>query len=155
VLGDPICQFSPSRCANGFGAAVAAGDFDGDGVSDLAVGMPDANDRAGQVELYRGSASGLGLSGYLAQGSQGFNGAPEQDDEFGAALGAWNWGRGSQADLAIGVPGEDIGSVKDAGLVQVVYGSSTGLITSGMQSLTEDQVGRAVTAGNQFGFALY
>jgi FG-GAP repeat len=52
------------------------------------------------------------------------------------------------ADLAVGVPGEN-GS---AGAVNVLYGSAGGL--SGARSQVFFQVGGAVEAGDQFGFAL-
>jgi FG-GAP repeat len=32
------------------------------------------------------------------------------------------------ADLAVGVPGEDVGSISDAGAVNVLYGSASGLL---------------------------
>ncbi|MHC4406534.1 MAG: integrin alpha, partial [Planctomycetota bacterium] len=37
-------------------------------------------------------------------------------------------------DLAVGVPYEDVGGVTDAGMVNVVYGSSTGLTATGSQT---------------------
>ena len=38
-----------------------------------------------------------------------------------------------EADLAVGVPGEDVGTVTDAGAVNVVYGSGAGLLSDGNQ----------------------
>ena len=66
------------------------------------------------------------------------------------------------ADLAIGVPGEDIGSIRDAGMVNVLYGSSTGLTSSGDQGWWQDSAGVLGTsegrpsarAGDAFGSAL-
>jgi hypothetical protein len=46
-----------------------------------------------------------------------------------------------QADLAIGVPGEDVGSDLEAGAVNVLYGSSSGLTSSGDQFWTQDSQG--------------
>lgn len=40
-----------------FGGALAAGDFNGDGRSDLAIGAPSENNFTGAVFVVRGSAS--------------------------------------------------------------------------------------------------
>ena len=45
------------------------------------------------------------------------------------------------ADIAIGVPGEDVGGNEDAGQVNVIYGSATGLTSSGNQSWHQDSPG--------------
>ena len=45
------------------------------------------------------------------------------------------------ADLAIGVPGESVGSVTGAGAVNVIYGSSIGLTATGNQFWTQDKLG--------------
>ncbi len=60
------------------------------------------------------------------------------------------------ADLAIGVSGEDVGSIVDAGAVEVLYGSPEGLAPVGDQFWTQDS--RAMTdaaeTGDTFGSAL-
>ena len=56
------------------------------------------------------------------------------------------------ADLAIGAPGEAIGSFSDAGAVSVLYGSADGLRGTGSQLFT--QVGGAAERGDRFGWAL-
>jgi hypothetical protein len=56
-------------------------------------------------------------------------------------------------DLAVGVPGENVGSIVDAGSVNVLYGSpGTGLLGVGSQLFTQPV--SAVEAGDQFGSAL-
>jgi FG-GAP repeat len=59
-------------------------------------------------------------------------------------------------DLAIGVPGEDVGSILDAGAVNVLYGSSNGLTSSGSQFWHQDKSGIEDTAeqDDAFGAAL-
>ena len=74
------------------GAALATGDFDGDGFDDLAIGMPFENVggliRAGAVNLLRGSAGGLSAVGdqLWHQDSPGVLDTAENIDDFGFAL---------------------------------------------------------------------
>ena len=56
------------------------------------------------------------------------------------------------ADLAIGSPFEDVGSVPDAGAVNVLYGTASGLSTTGSQLFTP--VGSAAQQDGWFGLAL-
>src|SRR5262245_5735108 len=44
-------------------------------------------------------------------------------------------------DLAVGVPNEDIGSVADAGAVNVIYGGFSGLSSANNQFLSQDSTG--------------
>jgi hypothetical protein len=67
-----------------FGAAIAPGDFDGDGLTDLAVGVPreDLGGRAdaGAVNVLYGTRHGL------RRGRQLTGGRPRKGAHFGAAL---------------------------------------------------------------------
>jgi hypothetical protein len=71
---------------------LAAGDFDGDGFDDLAIGVPEedvggASD-AGAVNVLFGSAAGLTAAGSQIwhQDSAGVPGAAENFDRFGNVL---------------------------------------------------------------------
>jgi hypothetical protein len=116
-----------------FGQALAAGDFNGDGFADLAVGAPgetiDDAQMAGAVNVLYGSASGLRASGNQIwyQGEGGLGGAPDEDDRFGHSLVAGDFNGDGYADLAIGVPYETVQGVIKAGAVQIIYGSAGGL----------------------------
>jgi FG-GAP repeat len=119
-----------------FGTSLAAGDFDGDGFADLAVGTPletlGTDSAAGSVNVIYGSGTGLAVQGNLSwtQGSLGLpdsDTATEPQERFGAALAAGDLGNGPEDDLAIGVPFEGIGSIQGAGAANVIYGSSSGL----------------------------
>ena len=60
------------------------------------------------------------------------------------------------ADLATGVPGESVGSVKQAGAVEVIYASADGLTATGAQlwSRASPGVDGEPTKGEQWGRSL-
>ena len=147
-----------------FGSALAAGFFDA-GPSDLAIGAPfedlGATSNAGAVNVVYGSNTGLvGRNQTLTQNSPGVVGTAESGDLFGAALARGiflnNFNGDDFADLAIGAPGEDVGTAADAGAVNVQYGSATGLPGPGGQLFTQNSagVGGAAESGDGFGAAL-
>ena len=145
-----------------FGSALAAAHLGKSTHADLAIGVHQedigATENAGAVNLVYGSSTGLTASGdqFWHQNSSGIADAAEEFDRVGAALTAANFGNGSQADLAIGGPGEDIGALQAAGAVNVLYGSSTGLTASGDQFWHQNSSGIADAAEglDDFGFAL-
>jgi len=117
-----------------FGQALAAGDFDGDGFEDLAIGVPDydsgMNSDVGAVVVLYGSWGGLTTDGltWFTQDHPSLQDAAEQGDKFGWTLAAGNFDGDDYDDLAIGIPYEHVAeNVSDAGAVQVIYGSATGL----------------------------
>jgi FG-GAP repeat protein len=148
--------------ADNFGQAVVAGDFNGDGFSDLAIGVhgEDVNgvSDAGAVNVIYGSSSGLTSSGdqFWTQDSSGIESSAESDDHFGGVLAAGDFDGDGQVDLAIGVPNEGVGDKPQIGAVSVIFGSSSGLTSSGDQFWTQDSPGIADTAesNDEFGHAL-
>jgi hypothetical protein len=154
-----------AAAGEGFGLALAAANFGNGAQDDLAIGVPGVTQEdqstivgAGAVTVLYGSTAGLTASGsqLFSQASPGVAGAAEYADSFGFALAAANLGNSGQADLAVGVPGEDLGGLQDAGAVNVVYGSTGGLTATGNQLLTQDSSGIAnlAEAGDGFGTAL-
>ena len=76
-----------------------------------------------------GSSSGLTADGdqWWDQDVPGVAGSAEPGDRFGAALGTGDFDGDGSADLAIGVPWEDLGSFFDAGGIHVSRGTTAGL----------------------------
>jgi hypothetical protein len=145
-----------------FGFALAAADFDHDRFADLAVGVQFESvgtlDAAGAVNVLYGTAAGLTGSGsqLFTQNSSGVGDTAEVGDLFGSALGAGDFDGDGFADLAIGAPLESIPRIFEAGVVNVLYGTPTGLTGSGSQTFTQNTpgVGSNAEPGDWFGYAL-
>lgn len=113
-----------------FGDALVAGDFNQDGVDDLAVGIPGDNQSRGAVQIVMGFWS-LGLTGrnqqLFVQGTGSLPDTAEPQDLFGASLATADFNGDGFADLAVGAPGESFPSLTWAGAVQILNGSLSGL----------------------------
>lgn len=147
-----------------FGSALAAGAFNADGFSDLAIGVPEEDFTgaadAGAVNVIYGSSTGLSTTAVRAPQAidQSMLGETrEAGDRFGAALSVWNFVVSPRADLAIGVPLEDVGTRVDAGLVHVLYGQNAGLSTSVRQMFSQgsNNLPDEAEAGDRFGHTVY
>lgn len=144
-----------------FGYSLACGDFDGDGFDDLAIGVPGENDSAGAVAILFGSLIGLTDSGnqLFSQDFPGVEGESEPGDSFGFSLVAADFNvsfGGVFDDLAVGVPFEGLGSIVNAGVVNVLFGGSAGLSATGNEMWHQDvgTVAGMVERNDLFGFSL-
>ncbi|MFK7885939.1 MAG: alkaline phosphatase D family protein [Gammaproteobacteria bacterium] len=143
------------------GASLAAADFDGDGFGDLAMGVPDENfddtPDAGRVHIIYGGDGGLDADNDQKLDQDALNGAPEEGDRFGEVLASGDFNADGYADLIVGAPAEHIGTIGDAGFVQLIFGSSNGLTEAGDKSWhqsTAGMPGDGNQEGDRFGAAV-
>ncbi|WP_448320886.1 FG-GAP repeat protein [Streptomyces sp. CO7] len=127
-------------------SALAAGDFDGDGRDDLALGEcreiadeniddpcgPEEFAAGGGIHVHYGSGTPSGSFGFrhqtLGQDSPGVAGVAESGDRFGAALAAADVDGDGRDDLYAGAPGEAIGARAGAGATTLLFGGPAGLL---------------------------
>jgi hypothetical protein len=127
-----------------FGSAIAEiGDLDGDGVTDLAVGAPMADDGvndAGAVWiLFMNTDGTVDSSEKISRISGGFDGTIRADDHFGAALaGIGDLNNDGIPDLAVGAPGYDRRG-SERGAVWVLFLNSDGSVLA--EQLIADREG--------------
>lgn len=153
-----------------FGASLASGDFDGDGLDDLVVGAPGESvggrSLAGAVTVFGGTAGGLAQIGReITAAPEGVAGTSEEGDRLGVAVAAGDTNGDDIDDLAIGIPGEDAPDIgfpvsADAGAVLVLRGRPATGVRPGLQGdsveLHLDDTGVAGTAraGDQLGITV-
>jgi hypothetical protein len=139
-----------------FGCTLAAGDFDNDGIDDLAIGADfdrvDGVNHAGSVFTVSGEKN-LGVNVGTGQ-IWNENSTPnmpdfaQTDDRFGASVVCGDYNGDGYADVAIGVPGESFGSSRN-GAVEILYGFFVGLTDLGNQFWTQSLLDS--TDGNELG----
>ncbi len=134
-----------------FGATLIGGDFDGDGCGDLAIGVPGENATSGAVHVVYGGSGGLnpGRRQWFTQATLGLS--IESTDAFGSSLSAGDFDGDGYDDLAVGSPGEDVGTVVAAGGFSVIYGGPAGLSVTGCQWFDQNTVGLFPEPDDSFG----
>ncbi len=130
---------------DGFATVMVSGDFNGDGLFDVAVGIPNEDweswdgfyvePNAGAVNVIYNTPHGLDAAHhqFWTQNETGV-GVSEEGDGFGASLAVGDFNGDHYDDLAIGAPYEDLEwegeTITNAGVVFVLYGSPAGLTTT-------------------------
>jgi hypothetical protein len=143
-----------------FGLSLASGDFNGNGVADLAAGaafedVGSAVDAGAVSALYGTSGTGLTLTGAQTLTKAQGGGSVAAGDAFGFGLAAGDFNNDGDADLGVGAPFEAVGNAVAAGAVSHLAGSTGGLLTGGLL-FTQATAGVPGVAepGDFFGWAL-
>jgi hypothetical protein len=131
-----------------YGVGLAAGDLDGNGYDELVVGIPGKEVGAvadgGALEILHGGPNGLyrpAAADVWHQDSTDVLDIAESSDGFGATLAIGDFDDDAFPDLAVGVIGEDVAGISNAGAVQILYGSEAGVTAAGNQLWHQDSPG--------------
>ena len=145
-----------ARSGNVFGESLALAPLDRGTTADLAIGAPgDGGD--GSVTVLSGSAGGLTAAGAggtrFTQSTAGIPGTAETGDSFGDTVTATHLQSRTQATLVVGVPGEDVGKIRDAGAITQLPIGSSGPTPTGSTTITANTAGVQGTSatGERFG----
>ncbi|GAB2735875.1 FG-GAP-like repeat-containing protein [Streptomyces bullii] len=147
----PESDYALVDLPNADGEEAVIADVNGDTYGDLVLGDyqdPRADKpgghKGGQITVWYGGPNGPDPAQkptVIHQDTTGVPGAGETDDVFGSALSAGDVNGDGYADIAVGAWGEDLGSVKDAGSVTLLFGSASGLTGTGARSYSQDTAG--------------
>ena len=130
-----------------FGGRLSAGDANGDGYPDLAVGVPGeaigTKAKAGAVVLLKGGKDGLTGKGSQAfhQDTEGVPGVAESGDVFGGSVRLFDATGDGKADLIAGAPGENLDAVVNGGAVWLLRGAASGVTTAKSSTLNPTDIG--------------
>lgn len=156
-----------AEAGDSFGNALAAGDFNGDGYADLAIGAPGESvtlvpqlgkvSWAGYFHILYGSRTGIQTAkpkpvAYF----QHISGVPifevEEGDQYGLSIVAADFDKDGYSDVVVAAPAED----NWTGKVSVFRGAPTGIDTSSKVDIDDNsfKTGKAVEE-NKFGNSMW
>ncbi|GAA1260526.1 hypothetical protein GCM10009677_09800 [Sphaerisporangium rubeum] len=110
-----VTHLKRSRGTDRFGAALAAGDLDGDGDDELIVGVPGLEDGGGVALFGMRGRRPDGTGSLITQRTRWVAQEPGETDQFGAAVAAGDFDGDGDDEIAIGAPGDDVGDKPGAG----------------------------------------
>ena len=114
------------------GHALAAADFNSDGVDDLALGVfsegVDGKPNAGRGDRF------------VSQALDSIPGDADKNDWFGATLTVGDFNGDSSDDLVVGAPDDTVGGAEDSGSATYIPGSTSGLVLARSTFLALGQV---------------
>ncbi|MFJ4206227.1 S1 family peptidase [Streptomyces sviceus] len=139
--------------------AVRATDFNCDGIEDIAISDPRATvsgvGAAGLVRIVYGGGKG---TAEINQDLDWVPGTAEASDWFGESLDTVDWNEDGCTDLVVGTPAEDLGSVADAGMLDVLYGAAGGVGSGSVKNTHFEEASgtgslatSVIQAGDRFG----
>ncbi|MEU9474528.1 FG-GAP and VCBS repeat-containing protein [Streptomyces sp. NPDC048191] len=138
ALTGGLLTFSAVTATAADSTTVPHADFNGDGIGDVAFSADGAyvNGRsgAGQLVVLYGTSSGVHSDkrSTISQNTAGSPGTAESGDHFGAETAYADFNGDGYDDIAVGSPGEDVGSDKDGGGLAILWGSAQGITGKGV-----------------------
>jgi hypothetical protein len=163
---EPSSVLIPDTAESGdrFGAALAVGDFDGDGFADLAVGSPGEDAEGlpawvdlGALHLFFGSGQGLQASNslFFRPGDGIIDSPPPAEGvAFAAALAAGRLIDGARDQIVVGIPRLDVDGADAAGGLVVLDHQEGTIEILGLFTQATAGVPGLAEAGDNFGSAL-
>lgn len=160
-------KYTRTKMPDADGLPGSIGDINGDGYGDLVLGDPvdpsadkPGGAKGGRITVWYGGPDGPDLTQQptvLHQNTTSVPGTAKAEDGFGTSVTTGDIDEDGYADVAVGAPGEEVGTAKDAGAVTVFFGSATGLKAQGAKYYTMDTAGVPGTAqsGDGFGTAVH
>lgn len=149
-----------AETGDGFGQALATGDFDNDGYDDIAVGVPRESigsiSQAGAVNILYGSPFGFSSARNIIihLGLKGVEGEPQKDQSFGHVIAAGDFNGDGSDDLAVSLEYARQDNFYGGG-VQVFFGGSPfGINFAGNRLWTQADFDVELPGLNYFGEAL-
>jgi hypothetical protein len=137
-----------------FPAALGIGDVNGDGHSDIVVGIPSKFDD-GVIDVLLGHGRRFGQAHRISQATAGVPKHSRVGSEFGLTVAVGRVNAGRFADIVVGVPFARANGKGSAGRLLVLYSGRHGFRHhAAVIDQSSRGIGGATSAGNEFGFTV-